>query len=884
MQAAAGLQRLTLSNGLRVNLIQDPEASRAAALFQLSAGSHEAPARWPGLAHLLEHVLFAGSENYQGEQRLMAWGPASGARLNATTHAHHTAWFFDIAADRLEQGLRRLVDMLARPLLTLDAVRQEATVIDAEFQMLTRHTDTLCEAALSQSVATPHRLHDFHVGNLQAFGEDYTALQQALKVYHQRFFRADGLELWLQGPQSLEELARIAEQTASTFSPVPTESQPAQLSLKLNTRHSYGLNNATAERLYLGFAIAGEHRQMLSILREMLSDNAAHSLLARLREQGLCDAVHLLEPWRSDQQTLISVMFELCDAADPAATEARFSHWLRFAARLNIGQLKHYASLARRRFNQLSSLDQLRARAFGLIPPDEEVGLAESWQALMATLFSSLPTRLWVSPTVAASLVQVQGFTLNTGIIAWPESVAQRQSPLVTALPDEPANNAGVTASPLTTDAVKQQACAISKGESFFEHQPDGDAPPDFSNAFYSDSLPLTPPALPDETAPLRQIPASGTPLLLLNPYPAQPLTRRAACLIETALHPVSGLCQHHGGELHWAQQQGIWLLQLGGTPELLCTVLAAVIDALSTPSAAAVAQGERLFRKACRSINADIAIRALLARLPDRLTDEALLTDQPAGFGSIQETSGEMLTSGWRATTLNSLPGQPWQATLYGGDEGLRQALSHLLSLWPAGIVPTPAIRSPCPLSDRHLIYPTTSQDTALLLFCPLAEQTAQYLAAWQLLAALFEPRFFQRLRVELNIGYVVSCRFHLSAGEAGILFALQSPTLSFPQLSQHIDDFMADMADFISRLSTLTLEEKSADLIKALPATRPENSAQSIEHWQYQQLAIPTLTPDIFATMSTDTLQHYFQRFSSEKQRWWWLSNADNPPEFPQ
>lgn len=873
MQAAAGLHRLTLSNGLRVNLIHDPEASRAAALFQLSAGSHEAPARWPGLAHLLEHVLFAGSENYQGEQRLMTWGPASGARLNATTHAHYTAWFFDIAADRLEQGLRRLVDMLARPLLTLDAVRQEATVIDAEFQMLTRHTDTLCEAALSQSVATPHRLHDFHVGNLQAFGEDYTALQQALKAYHQQFFRANGLVLWLQGPQSLETLTQYAEQIASAFSPVPTEFQPAEPPLRLNTCHSYGLNNATAERLYLSFALAAEHRQMLSLLREMLSDNAAHSLLARLRERGLCDTVHLLEPWRSHQQTLISVMFE-CEAADPAPTEALFGHWLSFAARLNISQLKHYARLAERRFNQLSSLDQLRARAFGLIPPDDEEGLSESWQALLATLLSSLPTRLWVSPTLAASPVQIQGFNLDTGIIAWPESADLCQSPSVTALPEEP----------------------------------------DLSLAFFSGNLPLTPPALPDEMAPLTQIPASGTPLLLLNPCPDQPLTRRAACLIEAALQPVSGLCQHHGGELHWVQQQGIWLLQIGGTPELLRTVLAAVIDALRTPSAAVVAQGDRLFRKACRTINADIAIRALLARLPDRLTDEALLTAQLAGFGSPPETSGETLNSGLWAATFTFLPGQSWQAVLYGGEEDLRQALSRLLSLWPAGLVPAPEIRSQCspagrapapdnrsqcppagivpttairsqwPLSDRHLIYPTTSQDTALLLFCPLAEQTAQCLAAWQLLAVLFEPRFFQRLRVELNIGYVVSCRFHLSAGEAGILFALQTPTLTFRQLSHHIDDFIADMAAFISCLSPLTLEEKSADLIKALPATRPENSVQSLEHWQYQQLAIPTLTPEIFSKISTDALQDAFCRFSSEKQRWWWLSNAENLPCSPQ
>ena len=866
MQAAAGFRRLILTNGLRVNLIHDPDASRAAALFQLSAGSHEAPARWPGLAHLLEHVLFAGSENYQGEQRLMAWGPACGARLNATTHAHHTAWFFDIAADRLEQGLRRLVDMLARPLLTLDAVRQEVAVIDAEFQMLTRHTDTLCEAALSQGVATPHRLHDFHVGNQQAFGDDYAALQQALKAYHQRFFRAAGLELWLQGPQSLETLARIAEQIASAFSPVPNESQPAQASLRLNARHSYGLNSATAERLYLSFAVAAEHRPMLSILREMLSDNAAHSLLARLREQGLCDSLHLLEPWRSQQQTLTSVMFELCEGANPAATEALFAHWLSFAARLNTGQLKHYASLAGRRFCHLSSLDQLRARAFGLIPPDDE-GLAESWLGLMTTLLADLPTRLWVSPTVVANPVQVQGFSLNTGIINWPESAVQSQEALmIHALIDEPANAASTTELPLI-------------------NWPDGAGDTDFSLAFFSGNQPLTTPLLPDETAPLTHIPGSATPLLLLNPCPGQPLTRHAACLIEAALQPISGLCQHHGGELYWTQQQGIWLLQSGGTPELLPTVLAAVTDALSNLSAAVTAQGDRLYRKTCRSIKADIAIRALLACLPDRFSEEALFTEeQPADLDSAEGLSESTLNARLRTASPHFLPDQPWQAVLYGGDEDLRQTLARLLSLWPAGIVPAADIRSQCPPAGRHLTWPTMSQDTALLLFCPLAEHTAQCLAAWQLLAALFEPRFFQRLRVELNIGYVVSCRFHLSGGEAGILFALQSPTLNFHQLSQHIDDFIADMVGFISNISSLALEEKSANLIKALPATRPENNAQSLEHWQYQQLALPDLTPEIFGTISTGTLQHYFRRFSSEKQRWWWLSNAENPVQSPQ
>jgi secreted Zn-dependent insulinase-like peptidase len=94
-------QRQRLANGLWVTLTHDPQASRAAALFHLAAGSHHEPEQWPGLAHLHEHVVFAGSQHYQGDQRLMGWAQAEGARLNATTLPTATAWFFDIPAAKL---------------------------------------------------------------------------------------------------------------------------------------------------------------------------------------------------------------------------------------------------------------------------------------------------------------------------------------------------------------------------------------------------------------------------------------------------------------------------------------------------------------------------------------------------------------------------------------------------------------------------------------------------------------------------------------------------------------------------------------------------------------------------------------------------------------
>jgi coenzyme PQQ biosynthesis probable peptidase PqqF len=879
-QAARGEQHRTLANGLRIHLIHDPSASRAAALIQLSAGSHQASEQWPGLAHLLEHVLFAGSENYRDENRLMAWGPANGARLNATTLAHHTAWFFDIASTRFDAGLRRLVDMLARPLLSLESIAQEATVIDAEFQMLTRHSDSLCEVALSQAVAAPHRLHDFHVGNRSAFGEDTGVLQQALRDYHQRFFRAPNLQLWLHGPQSLDALGQLAEQVAAAFTPVADgdngrrglpplpvarrqdaeqislPQQPEPLSpLTLTAARHYALRLPSAHRLQLSVVIPAAERQMLALFSQLLTDKAAGSLLATLSELSLCDDISLLEPYRSPQQSLISVQFELCESASPARVEAVFSHWLRQSASLSHDALAHYARLAQRYFEQLSGLDRLRARAFGFAPAERSVNLLEGWRALRAAMQPAALTRLWVTPGVEVSRKTVQGFTLDSGELSWPEA-----------------------------------SC---------------DAP---QMTFYAPGQPLSLPALPVETAALQRVNADCEPLLLLNPQAGQPFSRRDAATLEAALQPVIGLCQHHGGELSLTQRQGIWLIQLSGSASLMQNRVAAIIEALSSPSAAVTAQGDRLYRKALRSERAEIAIRVLLGRLPEVLngskSEPLTSTEVLSGSSQPQDAVDRLSATPWQAAT-EGLSGTPWQATLYGGDNDLQLALSQLLSRWPGGLVmpcpdagltpcpdgglvmPCPDGRRVTPCPDGGLMpgllphrppfsFPTESDEAALLLFCPLTENSAQCLAAWQWLAGLFEPRFFQKLRVELNIGYVVSCRFHQSAGVAGILFALQSPTLSQQQLRQHIVDFIADMAEVIDTITDDELREKSTMLSDALHASAPQSHTQVLDSWQQQQLNLPPLTAGIFATLSMEKIQQYYRAFATEIQRGFWLNNA--------
>ena len=110
-----------LGNGLGLVLLSQPSLAKAAISLRVAAGSHDEPLDYPGLAHFLEHLLFLGSAGFAGEQRLMPFVQACGGQLNASTQAHHTDYFCEVPAQRLEDALARLLDMLVRPLFEPEA-------------------------------------------------------------------------------------------------------------------------------------------------------------------------------------------------------------------------------------------------------------------------------------------------------------------------------------------------------------------------------------------------------------------------------------------------------------------------------------------------------------------------------------------------------------------------------------------------------------------------------------------------------------------------------------------------------------------------------------------------------------------------------------------
>src|SRR5215510_11736357 len=133
-RAADAVLATTLDNGLRVLLLEDHRSPVAAFQVWYRVGSRNEVRGRTGLAHFLEHMMFKGTPTHGPRQfsRLME---QNGGRDNAFTSQDVTAYYVDIAADRLPLVIDLEADRMQHLLLEPGDVASERQVVLEERRM-----------------------------------------------------------------------------------------------------------------------------------------------------------------------------------------------------------------------------------------------------------------------------------------------------------------------------------------------------------------------------------------------------------------------------------------------------------------------------------------------------------------------------------------------------------------------------------------------------------------------------------------------------------------------------------------------------------------------------------------------------------------------------
>lgn len=215
-------RHLTLANGMKVLLISDPDTEKSAAAVDVGAGSLDDPDAYPGMAHLLEHmlVIYAKNKKYTYVEYIQD----NGGYTNAYTDKTHTNFYFEINSDKLHSALNQLAQLFISPALDPEDIEQERHGVDAEYRQYIG-SDIWRLMRIRQATANPeHPISRFSIGSLETLSNaDGQTLRQSLKDFYDRHYVAGNMSMVIYGR---EDTATLEQWFRDLFKGLP-DAQPA---------------------------------------------------------------------------------------------------------------------------------------------------------------------------------------------------------------------------------------------------------------------------------------------------------------------------------------------------------------------------------------------------------------------------------------------------------------------------------------------------------------------------------------------------------------------------------------------------------------------------------------------------------------------------------
>jgi zinc protease len=152
------VQERTLSNGLELILLEDHKAPVAVLQLWYRVGSRNESPGFTGLSHLLEHMMFRGTEKI-GPEEYSKIIQRNGGQTNAFTTQDYTTYFATIASDRLGVVLDLEADRMAKLVITEELYGPERKVVMEERRM--RVDNSPVGALVEQLSATAYLAHPY---------------------------------------------------------------------------------------------------------------------------------------------------------------------------------------------------------------------------------------------------------------------------------------------------------------------------------------------------------------------------------------------------------------------------------------------------------------------------------------------------------------------------------------------------------------------------------------------------------------------------------------------------------------------------------------------------------------------------------------------------
>src|SRR5437660_12112400 len=280
-------QKWVLPNGLTIIVQEDRSAPVASVQAWCATGSMDEDAHLgAGLSHILEHMLFKGTQA-RSTNEIAQKIQDVGGYINAYTSFDRTVFWIDVPKDGVATALGVLSDAMMNSTLPPEEYRKEQEVIRREFAMGMDDPDRVAGLLL---FATAYQRHPYRfpvIGELEIYNQ--LTQEQAMQYYKTRYV-PNNLTFLVVGDVDAE---KVRQQLTELFKPYPEKSlmpvfipaEPPQLG-----RREVHQEFAT-ELTHLSLAwhipeVTNPDVPALDLLSTILGDGRSSRLYRRVREEA----------------------------------------------------------------------------------------------------------------------------------------------------------------------------------------------------------------------------------------------------------------------------------------------------------------------------------------------------------------------------------------------------------------------------------------------------------------------------------------------------------------------------------------------------------------------------------------------------------------------
>lgn len=290
---------IKLSNNLRALLVHDPEADASSASVAVRVGAFSDPKEFPGLAHFCEHMLFMGTQKYPASNDFSEYLNANNGYSNAFTDVHATVYKFESSNTSFLPALDRFSQFFVSPLFDQSTVEKELKAIESENQK-NLQSDVWRSMQLVRSESKSDSInHIFATGNSKTLNpnDNISEPRDALIKFYEEYYHACRMNLVVDSPIELDQIETAVKEYFSGIKPGNGElinycipEKPAYDSSNLSRYYVYeGIADKDKLKIqwFLPNALKYYKEKPLNYLSSLFGHEGKNSLFSTLIEDGL---------------------------------------------------------------------------------------------------------------------------------------------------------------------------------------------------------------------------------------------------------------------------------------------------------------------------------------------------------------------------------------------------------------------------------------------------------------------------------------------------------------------------------------------------------------------------------------------------------------------